>query len=298
MRAVGDDSSIVEDEDSLGAADGAEAVGDDDGGLAGEKFVEGLLDLLFALGVEGGGGFVEDQDRSVAEEGAGEGDALFLTAGEAGAFLADDGLVAVVEIDDELVGKGVAGGFFDLLAGGIETANANVLDDGVVEEDRILRDQRDRVVESFLFDLTDVASVDPKSAPLDVVETADEVGEGRFSGATGADEGDDLAAFDGQVHILQGRRLVVAKGDVVELDGSYVNVERFGIFRFGNLNRGVEDILDALEGGSGLANAVVDHAELFHGLVGHIERENEGDDLFQSHPTPSREVDGNRDAYR
>ena len=40
------------------------------------------LDLGLALGVEGAGGFVEQQDRRVFQEGAGDGDALALTAGK------------------------------------------------------------------------------------------------------------------------------------------------------------------------------------------------------------------------
>ena len=39
-----------------------------------------FLDELLALGIEGGGGLVQKQDRRILEEGAGEGDALTLTA--------------------------------------------------------------------------------------------------------------------------------------------------------------------------------------------------------------------------
>ena len=44
--------------------------------------------LGLGLGVESGGGFVEEEDGGVADEGAGDGDALSLAHGEGGAALA------------------------------------------------------------------------------------------------------------------------------------------------------------------------------------------------------------------
>jgi hypothetical protein len=51
-----------------------------------------LVDESFGLGVEGRGGFVEDQDVGVLEQGAGDGDALLLAAGELGAAGAGGGV--------------------------------------------------------------------------------------------------------------------------------------------------------------------------------------------------------------
>ena len=95
MGAVGDDLALVEDEDLRCVADRGKTVGDDQHGFADDQLLERELDGGFALAVEGAGGFVEDEDRGVAEEGAGEGEALLLAAGEPGAALADDGGVAV-----------------------------------------------------------------------------------------------------------------------------------------------------------------------------------------------------------
>ena len=52
--------------------------------------VERPLDAGFRLDVERAGGLVEDQDRRVLQDGAGDGDALALAARERGAALADD----------------------------------------------------------------------------------------------------------------------------------------------------------------------------------------------------------------
>jgi len=75
-----DDTALFQDGDAIGFFDGAQAVGDgDDGAATGEVF-EGGLDESFALIVEGGGGLVENENARVAQEGAGDGDALALPA--------------------------------------------------------------------------------------------------------------------------------------------------------------------------------------------------------------------------
>ena len=82
---------------------------DDGGGFLGDEGVEARLDLGLGLGVEGGGGLVEEEDFRVPEEGAGDGDALLLAAGDADAALADASVVAVGEVDDEPGQREVSG---------------------------------------------------------------------------------------------------------------------------------------------------------------------------------------------
>ena len=73
------------------------------------------MNQLLAFDVDLAGGFVEDQDFGIAEDGAGERDPLPLAAGEAAAGGADDGVVALGEfLGDERVGVGLAGGGFDV----------------------------------------------------------------------------------------------------------------------------------------------------------------------------------------
>src|SRR6059036_2529015 len=71
--------------------------------------------------VHGARGFVEDEDRRVPQEGAGERDALALAAGEAQAALANLGVVALRQPGDELVGVGPPGGVHDLPLAGAGT---------------------------------------------------------------------------------------------------------------------------------------------------------------------------------
>ena len=67
--------------DDVAALDGGEAMCDGDGGIVAlEQLSKGLVDKSFGLGVEGRGRFIQDQDVWILEQGAGDGDALFLAA--------------------------------------------------------------------------------------------------------------------------------------------------------------------------------------------------------------------------
>ena len=80
------------------------AVGDDDegvavgvGGKAGQKGG-------FGFGVEGGGGFVEQEKAAFAQEGAGYGDPLGLAFAQAASSFAADGIQTFREFKDEVGG--------------------------------------------------------------------------------------------------------------------------------------------------------------------------------------------------
>ena len=64
-------------------------------GAVGRQGVDGLLHGVLGAGVQGAGRLVEDEHGRVAQDGAGDGEALLLAAGEAVAALADEGVVPV-----------------------------------------------------------------------------------------------------------------------------------------------------------------------------------------------------------
>ncbi len=71
---------------------------------------QGRLDQAFALAVEVAGRLVEDEDRRVGQDGPGDRQPLPLAAAEPDPSLADEGVVAVGQVLDELVGVGDLGG--------------------------------------------------------------------------------------------------------------------------------------------------------------------------------------------
>ena len=65
-----------------------------------------MLDQAFALAVEGAGGFIEQQDRRVAQDGASDGEALALAARKTRAGFAEETVDAVGQLAEEAVGMG------------------------------------------------------------------------------------------------------------------------------------------------------------------------------------------------
>jgi len=87
---------------------------------AGERGLHGGL----ALGVERAGGFVEQQDARIAQQGAGERDTLPLAAGEAAAT-GSDGRVETLRQGVDEIGGGGMGGALDLEVGGAGSSNSS-----------------------------------------------------------------------------------------------------------------------------------------------------------------------------
>ena len=95
MAAALHDAAVVQHQDAIGADHAGQAVRQDQRRAALHQPVERLLDHGLVLGVDGGQRLVENQDRGIPQQRAGDGDALALSAGERGAAFADARLVAL-----------------------------------------------------------------------------------------------------------------------------------------------------------------------------------------------------------
>jgi len=117
------------------------------------------------------------------------------------------------------VGESLAGGFFDFRFGCVGAAEEDVVVDGVVEKEGVLRDDADVFAQRIMRDATEVVSVEAESATLRVVEAEDERKHGALAGTAGADEGDALAGGDAQTDVFERRDLgPVGERNAVELD--------------------------------------------------------------------------------
>ena len=101
------------------------------------------MDLLLDARVDRRRRVVEQEDAWVGEQRARERDPLPLPTGEREPLLADHGVVAVREPQDELVRFGRARGGFDLRGGRVGPGERDVGADRVGEEERVLEHDAD-----------------------------------------------------------------------------------------------------------------------------------------------------------
>jgi len=148
-------------------------VGDDQGCPSGHEVVQGLLHLDLRLRVQGRSGLVEDQDRGVLEDGPGDGDPLALPAGELRSRLADDRIVPLGKLHDEVVGMGGPGGSDDLLLAPLDVPVGDIVSHRIVEEDGLLGHHSDLSSEGLHGDVPDILTVDGDPARGNIVETGD-----------------------------------------------------------------------------------------------------------------------------
>ena len=78
-----DDRAVVEDKDAVGMANRAQAMGDHERRPAVQQLLEALLDQPLALAVQVAGGFVEDEDPGIGQNGSRDCEPLALTAAQA-----------------------------------------------------------------------------------------------------------------------------------------------------------------------------------------------------------------------
>ena len=129
MGALGHELAIVENKDAVGIAHGCQAMGDNEGGAVGGELFQRILDEGLAFRIKGAGCFIEQQDGGIAQNGAGDGDALALAAGQGDAALAHFSVKALGKLFGKLVNTGRNSGGHGGFAGRVGRAEADVVED-------------------------------------------------------------------------------------------------------------------------------------------------------------------------
>ena len=201
------------------------------------------------------------------------------------------------------MGIGGFGSGDDFFVRRIEVAVEDVLPDRSVEKHRFLRDQADLLAQGREGDVADVNAIDGQTAARDIVETGQQVGDRRFAGTAGADEGDDFARGDFQIEIGKGRVVfVIGKGDMVEFDFPFDRRQDDGVRLFLDIRFGVDCFKDAVGSGQGFLDIAVDFTDSADrvGQVDGVDEEgDEGagrhfavDDAHAAVPDDARDSDG------
>src|SRR5881398_1458268 len=119
-----------------------------------------LPHLRFTLHIEARHRLIQNQNRGVANDRARDGDALTLTAGEGRASLADERVITLLQVANELVGVCRLGGGHNLLQARLGISVGDVLPDRRSEQDRILRNDPYLPTQRLATILLDVNSID------------------------------------------------------------------------------------------------------------------------------------------
>ena len=178
-------------------------------------------DARLGRGVDRGGRVVEDQDARVGDERAGDRDALALAARERQAALADHGVVALRQRRDEVVRLRAARRLLDLGVARIRPREGDVVAHRGGEQERVLRDRRDRAPQLAQVELAHVDAVDEHAPCLHVVEARDQRCQRRLARAGAPDQRERAALGDVEIDLVQDRPLgVVAEAHALEPHGS------------------------------------------------------------------------------
>ncbi len=220
VPALFDQTAVVEHQDAVGADHARQPVRQDERGAPGGEAIDRLLDHRLVFGVDRGQRLVEDQDRRVAQEGAGDRQPLALAARQHDPALADHRLPALRQRRDELVGVGVARRGFELLAVGVGLAETQILFDRAVEQIGVLVHDRDHPAHRFGIERPQIAPADQHAPLLRVEQAQQQAGDRGFARAARADDADLLAGADGKGEPVMRRAAPARIGEMDIFEGN------------------------------------------------------------------------------
>src|SRR5581483_3118670 len=306
------DMAVVEHDNAIGAANGREAMGDHQDCTSAHQVVQRRLDQSFRLAVEGGGSFVQNQNRRILEQRAGNGQALTLATGEPEPALPDHSIVPRGEGQNEVMRESGPGGGLDFFHGNVRLAVSDVVAYGVVEEHGFLGNDADLRSQRGERDVADILVVDEDAAACDVEEARNQVNQSALPCSAGADDGENLPAFYVEIDAAHNFPGLIAIGQVGEGDILEANVvaearKRFGAMLFVHNIFGIHELEELGRGAESLLEAVVKDRKLAHGVVHAEDGGDEGDegsegqfaagDLLAAEEQKERDGDGAEDIH-
>ena len=198
------DAAVGERDDARGVAVGElGVVRDHDDEAVLRDLLEQVHDLHRRRRVKGARWLVGEHDLGVVYEGARDGDALHLAAGELrGAFV---NVLCQAHAPEGLHGAATALGVANPRE---REGELDVLEDRLVRDEVVaLEDEADAVVAVgvpvAVVEILGRDAVDQKVARVEVVEAADDIEHGRLARARGAQDGDELVVAKRQAHVVE-----------------------------------------------------------------------------------------------
>jgi hypothetical protein len=281
VRAVLDDAPALQGDDPVGLAHGREAVGDHEHGPPARDLAQVLLDNALAFVVERARGLVENENARIGHQRAGDGDALALPAGEAVAALADDGVVGLGQLENELVRASDLRGRNHAHDRHARIGERDVVAHRAIEEQVLLQHDADLSPQPGGIDEREIGAVDQYAPGLRHVEALDELGKRALARSRRADDTHDLTGGNGEIDIVQhlGGVHAIAEADVLECHLARDRRQRGAARIVGRLGRGIEDVAQPLDRDAGLVEVLPDLSEPEHRRAHPSRQDAEGDEL-------------------
>lgn len=133
-------SSLVKHTNPVGQLQGRPPMRDQNGRAPLHDLVQRGVDLSLGRSIYGGRRIVEQEQLGIGDDGARQSDPLTLPTGQGQALLADNGVVPVGQLQNELLRLSHPRGRGDLLLAGLRVTVSDVRPNGVGEEEGFLKD--------------------------------------------------------------------------------------------------------------------------------------------------------------
>ena len=216
MVALLHDMAVLHHKDNVCFPDGGKAVRHDEAGAPLHHAGKSFLDAYLGAGINGGGGFVQDQHGRQAEHHAGDAEQLLLSLTDVAAVLCDDGVVAIGQAADKAVGMGSLGGGDHLVHGSVRLAVGDVLPHRTGAQPGVLQHHAVAAAQGSAGHIPDIRAGHPDAAAVYIIEPHKQVDEGGLAAAGGAYDGDALTGLHVQRKPLDERTAgQVAEGHIL-----------------------------------------------------------------------------------
>ena len=243
-------------------------MGNDQGGPAAHDGVHSLFDLLFGPGIHGTGGFVQDQDGGSGNGRPGNGQKLALSLGQGSPVMLQDRIVAVLQMHDEIMGKGPAGRFLHLFVRGIHSAIADVLPDRPGKKMDVLQDHGYVLSQKAPVDQADRDRIDQDLPFPDLVKAVDQARNGGLARSCGAYESDLVSLSGTEGNVMKDRMPGnIAEGHMVKDHFSPDLLHGKGLFSLLFLRLRIHDLKDPLSPCQGGKDRIHLHGNIIDGPV-------------------------------
>ena len=223
-------------------------MGNEQGGFALPGGAEVVQNGFFRLGIHRRHGIVQNQDGGIHHQGPGNGNPLLLTAGDGDAPFTQHRVVAQGEIPDVGVHGSQGGGFGNGRHGLFIHTEADVVGDGVGEQEILLGHIGTPCPHITDGDGVHVPSVNKHRAVRYIVSTHQKVCNGGLAGAGFAHQTDVFPGLDGKGHIFQGVKLPVRvpEGKILKFNVTPDVLHAYHIGTVYHVRLGVQQLADTL----------------------------------------------------